>query len=337
VSAVAAAATVDLRDEAVRIARSAGMAPSHYNAQPWSIGVSRDGVEVWAEPTRRAPVADPDGRQLMVGVGAALLAVRLELAQLGLSAAVQLLPDPARPDLAALVRVTGTRPVDAEQHLLWLQIPRRRTVRAPMLAEVDPDLRRLLASQVLAEGCGLRWVEAPGERRALAALVAMAERAQQRDPRVLGELSHWVGPQAVAAGAGVPDYALGPTGEVGHAAEFPLRDFAGGGRRSEGTGTHRPEPRPVVSVLTTGADQPGDWLRAGQALMRLLLTGTAHGLAASFLNQPLEDRGLRAQVRSELSLPGPAQTVLRLGRPTGVWPPAPPRRAPQDLLREPKT
>src|SRR5262249_25008526 len=84
------------------------MAPSHYNAQPWSIGVSRETVEVWAEPSRRAPVADPDGRQLLIGGGAALFAVRLEVAGLGLSTARQLLPGPDRPRPAALVPSTGT-------------------------------------------------------------------------------------------------------------------------------------------------------------------------------------------------------------------------------------
>src|SRR5262249_40441163 len=84
----------------------------------------------------------------------------------------------------------------------------------------------------------------------------------------------------------------------------------GGAPRAGGVGTHGPEPRPVVAVLTTSDDGPADWLRAGQALLRLLLAGSSHGLAASFLNQPLEDPGLRAQVRSELALPGPAQVVL---------------------------
>src|SRR5262249_62354638 len=154
-------------------------------------------------------------------------------------------------------------------------------------ADSGAGLRRWLALQVVAEGCGLHWIEAPAERRALAALVAMAERAQQRDPRVLGELWHWIDPEVLAAGAGVPEFALGPSGEVGHAAEFPLRDFTGGGRpRAGGVGTHRPEPRPVVAVLTTSDDGPADWLRAGQALLRLLPPGSSPARAASFPRPP---------------------------------------------------
>jgi len=335
VSAMGAVATMDLRDHAPRIARSAGMAPSHHNSQPWSLGVGADWVEVWADRSRQAEFSDPDGRQLLIGAGAAVYAVRLELAELGWASAVEPQPDPDRPDLAARVRVTAAGAVSPELHALWQQIPRRRTVRSRMRADLEPGLRRLLALHAVAEGCGLRWVEAPAERRALASLVALAENAQQRDPRLLGELAHWVGPDVLAAGTGIPPYALGPTGEAGHAGEFPLRDFGGGARRPMAS-TRPPEPDPAVAVLTTGSDEPADWLRAGQGLMRLLLAATAHGLAASFLNQPLENRGLRTQVRSELALHGAPQVVLRLGRPTGLWPPAPPRRPPHDLLRGPQ-
>jgi hypothetical protein len=253
---------------------------------------------------------------------------------MGWASVVEPWPDPEQPDLAARVQITEPRMVTADMHALWQQIPRRRTVRVRMRPDVDPGLRRLLALHVAAEGCGLRWVEAPADRRALASLVVLAEHGQQGDPRMLGELARWVDPGVVAGGTGIPVYALGPDGEMGHAAEFPMRDFGGGVRRPAAS-AHRPEPNPAVAVLTTSTDERVEWLHAGQGLMRLLLAATGHGLAASFLNQPLENAGLRAQVRSELALPGSPQVVLRLGRPGGLWPPAPPRRAPQDLLREP--
>ena len=41
-------------------------------------------------------------------------------------------------------------------------------------------------------------------------------------------------------------------------------------------------------MLFTDRDEPADWLRAGQALQRALLTATSLGVSASFLTQPLE-------------------------------------------------
>jgi hypothetical protein len=331
---MAAAAAVDLREHALRIAASAGTAPSHHNAQPWAFRVDAGSVEVWADPTRQLGVADPEGRQMLIGVGAALYVVRLELAELGAANEVELLPDPGQPELAAVVRVTGPGGATADTHALWRQLPRRRTVRHRMRSDLEPAVRQMLAAQVAAEGATLHWVDALADRRSLASLVVLAEHAQQRDPVFLQELADWVGAEALAAGGGVPEYAMGPAAAAGYAAELPLRDFAGGRQRPQAS-THRPERHPVVAVLTTGMDQPADWLRAGEGLVRMLLAATGQGLAASFFNQPLEGRGFRAQGRAELALPGAPQLILRVGRPTGVWPPATPRRPPAELLLGP--
>jgi hypothetical protein len=329
-----AIAEIDLRPHALRIAASAGTAPSHHNTQPWALRVDAGSVWLLADQSRQAAVADPDGRQMTIGLGAALYAVRLELAELGLRPTVELLPDRDRPDLMAVVAASTRADPEPGTHRLWLQLPRRRTVRDRMRAEVAAPIRHELTEQVASEGCGLRWLEAVADRRALATLAVLAERTQQRDPQFLEELAHWVGAEALAGGSGVPGFALGPAGEAGHAAEFPMRDF-GGGRRRLRASAQRPEHHPVVSVLTTSGDGPRDWLRAGQAMMRMLLTASDHGLAASYLNQPLEHRGLRAQVRTELALAGYPQLVLRLGRPLGPWPPATPRRSPEELLSPP--
>ena len=191
--------------------------------------------------------------------------------------------------------------------------------------------------QAEAEGAGLRWVEGPGERIGVAALVAAAERLQQRDPAYLAELDRWTAPTTVAGGAGVPPSAFGVTGAAGHAAEFPLRDFAGGIETDRPRHAGPVEEHPVVAVLQTGGDRPEDWLGGGQALMRVLLAAAADGYAASYLNQPLELPGLRQQLRDELRLDGWPQLILRLGHPAGdsaPAAPAPPRRrhpAPAEL------
>ena len=186
-----------------------------------------------------------------------------------------------------------------------------------------------------AEGAGLRWVEGPGERIGVAALVVAAERLQQRDAAYLAELDRWTALTTVAEGAGVPPSAFGVTSAAGHSAEFPLRDFAGGLETDRPRHVGPVEEHPVVAVLETAGDGPEDWLRGGQALMRVLLHAAADGYAASYLNQPLELPGLRQQLRDELRLDGRPQLVLRLGHPSGVLPPQAPRRPVADILRPP--
>ena len=53
------------------------------------------------------------------------------------------------------------------------------------------------------------------------------------------------------------------------------------------------ERRPQLMVLSTDYDRELDWLRAGQALQRALLTAARFGVVASFLAQPLELADMR--------------------------------------------
>ncbi|MFE7761029.1 hypothetical protein [Streptomyces sp. NPDC057438] len=49
-----------------------------------------------------------------------------------------------------------------------------------------------------------------------------------------------------------------------------------------------------VALLWTSWDRREDWLRAGQALQRVLLTATVHGVRTSMLHQAMEWLDLRA-------------------------------------------
>jgi hypothetical protein len=97
--------------------------------------------------------------------------------------------------------------------------------------------------------------------------------------------------------------------------DFPCRDFAHG----HGWGLPPLSCTPpfrsagVVSLLTTADDRPRDWINAGQALQRILLTASACGVAAALHTQPLELGWLREGIRTQLSDGAYPQLVLRLG------------------------
>lgn len=62
-------------------------------------------------------------------------------------------------------------------------------------------------------------------------------------------------------------------------------------RFSLGRGAH-----PQLMALSTRADRPLDWLRAGQAMQRAVLVGARYGVSASFLAQPLQLADMRAHL-----------------------------------------
>ena len=327
---------VDLRSHAEALAEVGRWAPSLHNAQPWAFRVGGDTVDVLLDRSRLLPVADPDSRQAHLGLGAAVLLLRLKLSTMDYLVQVEPWPDATEPTLVARLAVTGRRSATDRERRLLAAVSARRTVRTPFTGhDVPVPLRVAWREDAESEGAGLRWVEGPGERVGVAALVAAAERLQQRDPAHLAELDRWTSPERTAEGAGVPPSAFGVTSAAGHSAEFPLRDFAGGLETDRPRHVGPVEAHPVVAVLETAGDRPADWLRGGQALMRVLLAAAADGYAASYLNQPLELPGLRQQLRDELRLDGWPQLILRLGHPAGVLPPQAPRRPVTDVLLPP--
>ncbi len=97
------------------------------------------------------------------------------------------------------------------------------------------------------------------------------------------------------------------------------------------------EGSPVLALITTAGDDPLAWLRAGEALIRVLLRGRVDHLYASFLNGPLTRSADRWAVAAESAVlgdmpqtPGYAQLALRLGYGSDL--PATPRRPLSEVL-----
>jgi nitroreductase len=290
---------------------TAGRAPSLHNAQPWLFGVGTDVIELHADPRRRLPAVDPDDREQRISCGAALFTLRLALHGRGVRPIVTLFPDPARPDLIAAVRHGGTRAATPEQRRLLRAVPLRRTNRH-RFTDVAVTRQELYALRraALDEGAWLHVVDSAGDRAQVQRLAALAHRQQVADPAFTAELRRWTG---TAAGRrdGVPASSGGPR-PAPHDRWVP-RDFsadAAPGRVPAGDA----EQDPVIAVLTSHLSGPRAEVQAGQALQRVLLAATAHGLAVSFLSQIVEVPGPRDQLRMFLGANRPPQVVLRIGR-----------------------
>jgi hypothetical protein len=88
---------------------------------------------------------------------------------------------------------------------------------------------------------------------------------------------------------------------------------------------------PALVVLGTEGDTHRDWLAAGQALERVLLTAATLGVAASFLNSPVQVPELRGRLLGLTARRGVPQVLLRIGY--GGEGRATPRRLPTEVLR----
>lgn len=312
-------------------------APSTLNTQPWAFALHAEGVSLYADRTRGLPSLDPDDRALTIACGAALHHLRTALARFGWRTHTTLLPDAAEPDL--LAQVTLLEPVEASPEVVSLfeAITERRSNRRPFLQMPVPEevLQKLRAAAEV-EGATLEVVDDAEAKAKLIELVMEGERLQWADPKFRAELARWVrAPDGDARDGIVLDDHTGGSLET-LATRWAIRLLDRGVDHAHHS-RDLAEASPSLLVLGTEGDTPSDWLRAGEALSRVLLLATAEGLSVSFLNQPVERPELRYLVHDLVVVDQRSahemkpQMVLRLGYGPDVGPTA--RRPLREVLR----
>ena len=110
----------------------------------------------------------------------------------------------------------------------------------------------------------------------------------------------------------MPGYALGIGNVASYMEPFFMRAFDWGEERAA-RDRSLVDGSPLLVVLGTENDRPEDWIRAGQALARLLLRAASSGVFASYLNQPIKLEELRTRFVSLIRRPGSPQLLFRLG------------------------
>jgi len=228
---------------------------------------------------------------------------------------------PGQPFTAARVTVGPPSAPTPTVRSLAGAIERRHTTRSPFRSTGIPiTVQEELAAAAAAEGVRLDFLD-PERRDAAFALTFRAQHRIADNDDYRRELTDWTS-WWPGRRDGLPPYAVGYLDKGG---VVPLRNFR---IAPSDTPVRRAlfEPRPCIVMLSTRGDKPWHWLRAGQALQRVLLTATVRGLAAQPMTQALEQPDLRGQL-TDVDDGWHAQMVLRLGY--GRPAPVTPRRHPE--------
>ena len=310
-----------------RLTAAADAAPSILNTKPWELDqVAADRIELRPCWERHLEVIDPRHRELLISCGAALFNLRMAIRVSGHDPVVWLLPDeqPAGPavcphcgercgigNLVASVEIVTSRthPATVTEQRLYEAIPQRHTVREPFRYAVPAKLLTELERAARMEEIDARLLHR-GETRRLLRGIARIDSKLAQDSLYLAELGKWTG--GSSGGLGVPDAAFGP--KPMSPRRPPVRDL---GLNRPDRPRERFERYPQLIALETKTDALSDWVRAGQALERLLLTATCYGVETSFLTQQLEleDRKILSPRLTQQwwPWPEPAQMVIRVG------------------------
>jgi nitroreductase len=288
-------------------------APSGHNTQPWRFQIAEGRLHLYADRSRALPVVDPENRELVMSCGAALAHLTVAMRHFGYAGDVTLLPDPTDPDLLATVGLGKAHTPRPGDHQLFRAIDMRHThrsdfenrpVRRQTLAQLERDAHRA--------GADVHTVTDNETRERIAALVGEGDRTQFGDAAFRHELAAWIRPNRTRRPDGMPGYAFGISDVASMLGPTMVATF------DTGTSQARKDERlaltaPALMVLSTAGDGPADWLTAGRALALLLLRAAALGLAASFLNQPIEAPPLRRKLCDLVGGGDSPQLLLRIG------------------------
>jgi len=295
-----------------RVVELACRAPSVHNTQPWAWRLGPDRIDLYADWSRQLPVADPQGRNLVISCGAALHHAQVAAAAVGLDTVVTRLPDPSSTrHLASLVLVPATYPhPDAATDLRALET--RTTDRQRFTDWPIPDERLLkVAASITLDGVHGIALTDVADRFRVELLVSAAMDVQADDEDLITEQDRWLDR---SNRDGVPARAV------------PDADGSAPNQRSRFTlGRSARDPvddgRPLVRVgsdglivIGTDTDDREAWLRAGEALSQLWLHATADHLAVVPLSQVVEVEETRRSLRFEvLGAAVHPQILVRMG------------------------
>ncbi|SSC25726.1 Nitroreductase, partial [Klenkia terrae] len=308
-------------------ADAALLAPSVHNTQPWLLVLHPDRIDVRADRSRRLPVLDPAGRELMLSVGAAVLNTRVELAARGRAVEVDRSARTTDPDLAAVVHLVDGPP-DSALAALAPQVRARRTNRRGYTDDpVPPDVLDRVLVAAAAEDTVAVPVLTEDQHRLVARLAQDADAEQNADPAYRHELRIWTN-RDTRSGDGVPSTTV-PRVDGSAQDDVPVRDFDTRGLGALPAATRAGRTGALV-VLASHADDERAWVRAGEAMERVLLELTADGWAAGPLSQVTEVPRTRASLGRELCWGVHPQLLLRIGR--AVPTAASPRRARHEVV-----
>jgi hypothetical protein len=282
-------------------------APSLHNSQPWRWVADRDGLHLFADPSRKLRSADQSGREALISCGAVLHHLRVAMAAAGWSARVDRFPNPnnlghlASIDFSPLDFVTdGDR--DRADAIL-----RRTTDRLPFAAPAswesfEPELRNVVDDDVVRLD-----VLSDAVRPELAEASRLSASLRLYDSAYHAELDWWTG--GFDAHEGIPPSSLV---SVTESARVDVgRGFPVGAASERRTGITR--DRSTILVLSTDEDSPGDAVRCGETLSTVLVQCTLAGLATCTLSHITESAGGRRVIGALTGSAAIPQLLIRVG------------------------
>ena len=276
-------------------------APSRYNSQPWRFIVRPNGdIEVGWDAARTVPASDPTGRDLFLGLGAAIESACLRAAAAGRP----LVFEPAVEGNGAHVgRLVSSGDVAArEDKRLAEYLSKRHTSRTPHLQFAIPSIVQLaLRRETVGWGCRLHIESDRDVVRRIATLARRAAFEQYSDPKIRAEMRAWyrLTPSDIEGSEdGVTADCLELRGFILSLTRWALDPKTDSLTRWAASRLlairewHVVRRTGAFCLLTTQSTDRADMVRAGRLLLRLWLLAAEAGLTTHAVSPILQSSDL---------------------------------------------
>jgi nitroreductase len=291
----------DANDGVLGLVRSAILAASPHNTQPWLFKVTNSSIELYIDTSRNVGALDPYLREEHIGMGCALENLMLAAGANGYAAKLTLLPgklgsDPVAPKSQLLARVDlapGTR----EESELYDAIPRRHTNRGayipqkPIPSEFIDSLSRLSGDETEVK---IFLFTADADRRKIVEISSAANREIYSDPDVVRGSDRWIRinwseVQKFRDGLTIDAFGLPPIAAAVSKMMplWMLQRVASQGKKDRYSELMLSAPLIGIIAVRDRYDRE-DCLRAGRIWQRAHLLATTRGVAGRPCNEAVE-------------------------------------------------
>lgn len=311
-------------DEKILLLACCGaLAPSTHNSQPWLVSSDSDSLTVEPDRSRFVPLADPDGRQVCLSLGAFITNVEHVANAWGQKTYVHLQGSHLQ-DIKAVLRFDGGGTAETRSSIDLLKA--RRNNRHPFPGDLPDNLIRRFDPDVPS----VKIVSSTTAKAHIAELVSRSFKGFISRADFRRELSGWVTSNSSDRADGMPACTHRVPTPLSRVFPYLVR-FVNIAPLFSRRDRRLIEDSPAVVVLTVIEDQPAQWIEAGRLFERIALSLTSEGCAAAMHSAVIESPLERAALAEALDTDEKPVALFRVGRPASPAPPSP-RRPARDFL-----
>ena len=272
--------------------RYATLAPSGHNTQCWRFRIESRAIAILPDLSRRTPVVDPDDHHLYVSLGCAAENLVLASRAYGFMCNSEFSTTSGEEIRIALERSR------ADESPLFQAIPYRQCTRANFDGKaLESEELRLLEAAGTGSGVNVVLLTERDAIELVLEYVIQGNTMQVNNPAFVSELESWIrfsDGEALRAGDGLTARVTGSPSVPRWLGKTLFRAFFRAKAENDKY-AHQIRSSAGIAIFVSDVSDKIHWIEVGRCYERFALQATALGIRNSFVNQPVEETGLRPE------------------------------------------